>query len=292
MLDPRSSRPEPLIHANAHTHTQFCDGCSTAAQMAESAEALGFTALGFSGHSPLPCAQDWTMSQKGVSSYVQEVRHLAVQYQGRMTIYLGMEADACSLFPKDPLDLGDGSRLDYIIGSVHMLKANGTWYAYDESPQQFERIVREVYGGDWLALSETYFGQVTDMTSRLHPLILGHFDLITKFNDELHLIDEEDPSYRKMAAAALLEATSHGEITEINTGAMARGRRKVPYPAFFLLQVLERAGRPVMINSDAHFADKLSYGFDTAAELLREAGYKSVLELGKSQLLEEISLYK
>ena len=38
------------ILSNPHTHSLYCDGKSTIAEMADSARKLGFVSLGFSGH--------------------------------------------------------------------------------------------------------------------------------------------------------------------------------------------------------------------------------------------------
>ena len=40
------------ILSNCHTHTQFCDGRSTAEEMVLSALDKGFVSLGFSSHAP------------------------------------------------------------------------------------------------------------------------------------------------------------------------------------------------------------------------------------------------
>lgn len=288
MAVPMSARP--LIHANAHTHTQFCDGESTAEEMVLQALSLNFTALGFSSHAPLCTENDWSMTPEAQEAYVHEVRRLQKAYDGKLTIYLGLEADAATPFGEDPLSLSGADRLDYLIGSVHMLEHERKWYAYDESPESFKKMLDEVYGGDAMRLCRTYFEQVIEMAHRLKPLILGHFDLVTKFNQHMRFFNEDDHRYQSMAVEALLEATAGGEITEINTGAMAREWKNHPYPAPFLLKELCDHHRPVMINSDCHFAPRLDYGFPIAVEEARMAGFTSVLALGENSLVEEIPL--
>ena len=43
-----------MVRSNFHTHTRYCDGKDSPAELAEAAFALGFRALGFSGHSFTP----------------------------------------------------------------------------------------------------------------------------------------------------------------------------------------------------------------------------------------------
>ena len=52
-----------MIKENFHTHTQFCDGKSTAEEMLLSAIDKGFSALGFSGHSQIE-SSFWSMTKE------------------------------------------------------------------------------------------------------------------------------------------------------------------------------------------------------------------------------------
>ena len=49
---------------NFHTHTKYCDGKNTTAEMVERAVALGFSALGFSGHAYTPPEPEYSMSHE------------------------------------------------------------------------------------------------------------------------------------------------------------------------------------------------------------------------------------
>ena len=61
-------------------------------------------------------------------------------------------------------------------------------------------------------------------------------------------------------------------VFEINTGAIARGRRDVPYPMVYILRrIAERGGR-VMINSDTHKKEHLMCAYERAAQLARSCG--------------------
>ena len=70
-----------------------------------------------------------------------------------------------------------------------------------------------------------------------------------------------------------------GEIFEINTGAIARGYRKTPYPALWILRELHHRRCAIMLNSDCHDRTKLTCGFDIACRLAREAGFDSQVVL-------------
>ena len=50
------------VLSNCHTHTNYCDGISSPAEMAKKAYEKGFVSLGFSVHSPLPYENDYAIS--------------------------------------------------------------------------------------------------------------------------------------------------------------------------------------------------------------------------------------
>ena len=62
---------------------------------------------------------------------------------------------------------------------------------------------------------------------------------------------------------------------------MARGYRTTPYPApIFLRRIAEKRGN-VVLSSDAHNKNYLTYGFDKALQILKASGIGSVLTMTK-----------
>lgn len=261
--------------SNPHTHSVFCDGRDTIEHMARRAFEMGFVSLGFSGHSP------WTFSSLGVSedAYSAEVRRVAALYEGRMKIWLGIE--------KDYLDCSRG-QYDYVLGGVHAAKGlDGAEYAVDHSLELFDELFHKGFGGDARAMAKSYFGRVAEMCEKIHPDIIAHFDLIRKFNEGGRFYDESDTQIEKYAMEALEAACNGHTLLEINTGAMARSWRSVPYLTEPLLRHWRELGGRVILGSDCHDAEKLTYGFDAALELARSAGYKTVCRLGTGRDLFE-----
>ena len=113
----------------------------------------------------------------------------------------------------------------------------------------------------------------------------GRFDLVAK----LGVINEDSPEYRKMALTTLVDSLSHTNIIELNTGAISRGYRKIPYPAPFLLNEIKNHKANIILSSDSHSKDTLTFYFDESINLLRECGIKSVLTY-KNGTFEEIGI--
>ena len=252
---------------NLHTHTTHCDGRNTAEEMILAAIAANFETIGFSGHSPLE-GEDWAMTQSSMAKYIPEVRSLKEKYSDRIEVVLGMEYDILSDCPKDPFE--------YIIGSVHFVMKNGERLPVDMSAEALRLAVEKHYGGDFYKFSADYYSYMYQLAEKTSCDIVGHFDLLTKFNAGGAFFDESDARYQRYALDALDALLDKSLIFEINTGVIARVNRENPYPADFILRrIAERGGR-VMINSDCHTAKWIDVYFPEAVEYARSCGVKEL----------------
>lgn len=252
-----------MLRANYHTHCTFCDGESTAEEMAAQALELGFFALGFSSHVDPDIPLDW-------DAYCAEVLRLRAAHAGQVDILLGAELD----------NLWDRTHCpgaEYVIGSTHYLPV-GTPHdgCVDWSAEVSERCAREFFGGDWYAYCRTYYEFEAQVFDRTQCTFIGHFDLVTRFNDQLHAFDEEDPRYVGPALEAMEHLVSQGVPFEINCGAFNRNRKKELYPRRSLLHALHDFGGEILITSDAHDRSLLAGGFETAVARAIECGFTHV----------------
>ena len=120
------------MRSNFHTHSTYCDGKATPREMVEFAVAHGFTALGFSGHSPLPFEN--TFSITDYDGYCREVRALQAEYADRIEISLGLEVDYVPGMCEDFSPLIERGGLDYVIGSVHLIPGFDTLLSQAQTP--------------------------------------------------------------------------------------------------------------------------------------------------------------
>ena len=253
---------------NYHTHTTYCDGRGTPEEVVLSAISKGFDAIGFSGHGYTSFDERYCMHDP--AGYRAELRRLKEKYGGKIQIYIGCEEDAFA-----PVDR---TEYDYIICSSHYFYKNGKYYPIDSGPEYFAACL-EAFGGDALALADCYYATFCGYLKARKPDIIGHFDLITKF-DEMGLSHFfSDPDYLRLAERYALEALKSGAFFEVNTGAISRGYRTTPYPHRELLHLLAKNGARMVLSSDSHQADTLDCAFDLARQMLREAGFDCVYAL-------------
>lgn len=271
---------------NLHTHTVFGDGQHTPEEMAEGAFRAGCASIGFSEHSPLPPAADpdgWSMKPEDAAAYRSAVLELRRAYAGRMEVFLGLEQDMDSSPPEEDCD--------YLIGSVHGVWADGVYVPVDEGAAAFDRAVERSFGGDPLAFARAYYRREAEAAVRTGCQVIGHFDLIAKFNENGCRFDESAPAYRAAALEALEAVMERDVIFEVNTGAMSRGYRTAPYPSLTLLKAIQARKGRICITSDSHSADTIVYAFPQAAELALRCGFREawVLTAGdwKAVPLEE-----
>ena len=295
------------LKANYHTHTTFCDGSDAAEAVVQEALRKGFTHLGFSGHMDPGVSMDY-------AAYAQEICRLQVAYRDRIDILRGAELDnvydpSCVAGAEVPdsagalpdalgTSAGEAFGAEYTIGSTHFVPVPGSsvWSTpaafgtHREGSENWDLIgvdgdigmlhdqCRQYYGGDFYALSADYYRFEAMVAVRLHPTFIGHFDLITRFNDLSradggHFLDEMSERYLLPARRAMEALVPYGLPFEINCGAVNRGRKKELYPRPELLRHLHALGGEILISADAHQKELLDGGFEEAMELARWAGF-------------------
>lgn len=207
------------------------------------------------------------MSKENVEKYIAEINLLKEEYKGKIDILLGLEQEYFSDICHYPFD--------FTIGSAHAVKIGDRFFTVDDEAKEVENTVNKFFGGDYYRYAEEYFKIVSDIPNKLNPSVIGHFDLITKFNEGYKYFDETNIKYLTPAYTAIEEIVKYDIPFEINTGAMYKGYKKNPYPSKKLLKRICELGGQIVLSSDSHNADSLGYKFDEVSELAKEIGFKS-----------------
>ncbi len=261
-----------MIKTNFHTHTNLCDGIDTPEQMVVAAIDKGFIGLGFSGHSFFELDKDITLSPEKLEIYIAEINRLKEEYKDKIELFLGLEQDYYSVPPT--------YNFDYIIGSVHVIKKNGKFVPVDVSADSNKRTVSEIYNGDFDAFAEDYFETVADVVNKTKADIVGHIDLVSKYS-EINGYSQSE-RFLKAAEKTVSTLTKSDCLFEINTGAMARGTKSIPYPSFEILQMIKRNNGKIIFSSDCHDRRYLDFGFKEAVKLALKAGFTEHVILTKN----------
>ena len=259
------------VKANYHTHTNWCDGRDSTRAVVEAAVARGFDAIGFSSHSMLPGTDlDWVLTPEKAPRYAAEVRALADEFATRTRVLCGVEADYVPGGAEPSHAAYAAISPDYIIGSVHFVVApDGARVPVDHSPELLEKGIAEHFAGSAEAFVRAYFAQQRDMLAKFDFDVLGHPDLVRKFNAKRPYFDEGAPWYLEEVEATADAAAASGALVEVNTGAISRGWLDDAYPSAHFRGLLRARGVRFVLSSDAHSADAIDCAFDRFASAER-----------------------
>lgn len=233
------------MKANFHTHTDLCDGRNTPEEMCAAALDKGFSALGFSSHSDM---------LSDVATYRARVRNVAELFRDRLVVKCGLEAELAKPFARDGFD--------YVIGSVHFVKtASGALVPVDHTPDILQAGLDDYFRGESESFVRSYFSLIRE-TLALDFEVVGHPDLVRKFNARHPYFDEQAAWYRGELEATADAIAASGKLVEVNTGAIARGWLDDAYPSPFFRDLLRARGVKFILSSDAHAAEALDAAFD------------------------------
>lgn len=253
------------MKANFHTHTVFSDGKNTPEELVLYAIENGMVSLGFSDHALTE--HDTRYCLQDVSGYIREIKRLKQKYADKIQIYLGVEEDGTQLVNR--------SDFDYIIGSLHYIEFAGKYYPLDSNYEYFSECLK-LFNGDAYALAEAYYTQFCAYLQARQPDLVGHFDLVCKFDETEKGKYLHDECYWALAEESVKKVLETGCIFEVNTGLMSRGYRTSPCPHERLLKLIAQYGGKVALSSDAHQADNVCARFTETEQLLKNVGFDGV----------------
>ena len=259
-----------MITNNYHTHTTYDDGNNSTEEMVIAAIKKGMSVLGFSGHSNTAFDQRYCMTKEKTALYINELTSLKEKYKGKLEILIGIEQDYYGDTPE--------YSYDYVIGSCHYLKTPSGYMPIDDSLEDMLKCVNEDYDGKFLSYARDYFEMVSSVKLKTGCDIVGHFDLISKFNENDKVYNSRDFKYLSYAYEAVKTLCSQDAVFEINTGAMWKKYRTDPYPQADILKAIYEYGGKITFSSDSHDTASLCCYFDEAAELARICGFHEYVD--------------
>lgn len=256
-----------MFNSDFHIHTCYCDGKNTPEEIVIEAVSKGMKKIGFSGHSYIDFEDAPFMNPEKERNYKIEINRLKEKYKSQIKILLGIELDYFS-------DV-DTSDYDYVIGSVHYVKCGEKIIAIDHTIQCFEDAIKEC-NNDVYEVCEKYFEIVSDIVNKTNADIIGHFDLVSKFNEGSKFLDENNKRYIDAYTKALDILLKTGKPFEINSGAISRGYRTFPYPSMNILKYIAEHKGKVILSSDSHQKDTIMYKFEESEKIAKSLGLEIV----------------
>lgn len=263
---------------NLHTHTCFCDGSKPPSVFVQNAIRNNFTALGFSGHSPLPFENGFAIKDHYLAKYCETIRDLQSKYKDNIKVFLGLELDYIPGVTKDFSYFARKCKLDYTIGSVHLIPGKDNekiWFIDGPRREIYDNGLNDIFQGDIKKGVTAYYEQINEMVLKQKPDVVGHLDKIKMHNQDRYFTEDEK-WYQYLVDQSLKLISNQGCIIEVNTRGIYKKRCPDLFPGPDILKKAYALGIPVTITSDAHDPAELDDGFDIALKTLKEIGYKRI----------------
>lgn len=263
---------------NYHSHCSFCDGRAPFEEFVKEAITQGFYSYGVSSHAPLPFPTQWTMEWEQMEAYLDEFKNLRSKYADEIELYVGLEIDYLNEESNPSVARFTELPLDYRIGSVHLLyDAAGEVVDIDCSPAVFKERVDRHFNGDVLRVVRMYFDRLFRMVELGGFDILGHADKMHYNASCYHpgLLDE--PWYEALMKDYFSLVASRGYLVEINT--KAYDSLGTFYPNSRYWELMKEYQIKILVNSDAHYPERINAGRMEALRLLQAKGFAAVAEL-------------
>ncbi len=253
---------------NLHIHTTYADGKDSPEEIVLAAITKEFDSIGFSEHTYMKFSNyPYQMTIEKMQKYKDEIHRLKEKYKNQIEIFCGLEYELFSEVTANDFD--------YIIGSVHYLDFDGKKIGFDKGVDETQDFINENFNGDALKFAEKYYQTLLLLPQKLSVDIIGHFDLITKTNEIRPFLDVRSNEYLNLGYEAIHNLKGKIPFFEVNTGAIARGYRTIPYPQIEFLKEFKKCGFGAVITSDCHNKDFLDCNYCEAKEVLEEAGFNT-----------------
>lgn len=200
--------------------------------------------------------------------YVASAIELRERVGERLELLIGFETEALPVedWPDRMRELRRSAPFDYIVGSVHSV--GDIWV--DLNAETTERAARLCGGFEPLRCA--YFDRLAELVQTLKPEVVGHVDLIRRF---------EPPEFRfnalelKHAEGVLVAARAAGAALEVNAAPFRRGFGPV-YPGPQVLARAREMGVCVTLGDDSHGPEGVGVGLEACVAAIAAAGYREI----------------
>jgi len=272
-----------------HTHNSLCRHAKGSIEdYIKKAVELNLNIIGVSDHFPyeflsseIPSLDDipykmYAMGLDKVEGYILELERLKEKYKNTIQIKSAFEIDyfknqehVLNRYLKDFIN-----KLDYILGSVHVLFGKAGIFAFDDDRFLNKYKVYDINDEIYLEFYNTLQNMIK--SKKFDFDILSHFDLPKKFDKRAENYD----LIMEKVVETLELAKKRDLVIEINSSGLRKKIRE-QYPSIGIIEKMYELDIPVLLGSDAHQIDEIAYEFKYIIDILKNVGYNQLAHYNK-----------
>ena len=235
----------------------------------------GFRWVGITEHMP-PVSDSFVYADERVAGldasalqcrfddYFATCRRLKRQYREKIDILVGFETETYTGSEEFIKAVMDRHRPDYFVGSLHHVDDMEIDYTQEGYRQAADR------SGSLENLYCRYFDQQLEMIQRLKPAVVGHFDLVRKF-DPNYTMRLNRPAVRERVQRNLSVIKELGLILDLNLAGFDKAAGE-QYPSRDILREAIELGLAIVPGDDSHGVNTVGRHFEEGVNLLTELG--------------------
>ncbi len=281
-----------MIISDLHTHSSFStDSEAPQEEMLDRAISLGLKTYCFTDH------YDYIWPEQyedrfifDVDKYFEKLTALKQAYKGKIEVLIGVEEGLRNEpgLPEHVKSFYDEMNskypFDFVIGSSHILRYYDPYYEdyWSGKPAPGKDLGAPDYAKNKERLSledglREYFESILFNSKNYDNYdIYGHLDYIVRYAPGL---SKEEKNYSPMDFKNIIDEILKGIIAkgkgiEINTSGIKYGLGYTHPKEWIVKRYHELGGEIITVGSDAHQKEHIAYGFDTAASVLENSGFK------------------
>jgi len=253
-----TGRADNHVHSNnsGDARDSLLDACRRAAE-------IGLSQITFTEHIDFEFT-DECYGTFDYSRYKSEMAAAREEFEGRLSIYAGVEIDFQERFRSRIEDFLSDKEFDYILGAAHyvdnlILSKHQEYFPGKDEREAYEPYFEVV----WAAVNSGLFDAIAhlDLCKRYGTLYYGPFRV---------------ERYESTIKSILGAVVGQGLALELNTS----GLRQAPRETFPGPEVLEMyaklGGRRIVIGSDAHKAEDVGAGLAEAGRIVASLGLSEI----------------
>jgi len=176
---------------------------------------------------------------------------------------------------------------DYLIGSIHHIDQmdDGSPWNIDGDLETFRKGLHQIFNDDIVACTKKFFHYTNDMIDLGGFNMIGHFDKIHLNGRFFEGFDYNNTWYKNLIKETLELIKEKGIIVEINTKSFIN--KSITFPHIGIWPDLLKMGIQVTVNSDCHYPDLITSGFDYVYKALKDIGFKSTVKIKNGKWTED-----